>query len=225
MLHYPQRVKENILPLSFSQTLPEAFQEWYFNENTIDYGEPVEDCQLCNKEELRYHFEIKNDITNNTMMVGSRCILQFGVKVYENNVLLDEASSKRKLEKLIEKMRREACIKALSEISKKEQNSILENALKYYNKKGYLSPKLASIIAWKLKEYQIDHNPSFFKITLKKNQDKEDLKNLDTWKVHQMWSFLNSAQRKIAQKLGHSEPTFVTNNSMTNSLDPTKDRH
>ncbi len=40
-------------------------------EHTIDHEEPVETCQLCEHEQLRYHFEIKNAITNKALLVGS----------------------------------------------------------------------------------------------------------------------------------------------------------
>ena len=68
---YPQRVADNILPLSIAGVLPEAFREWYFTEHTIDHETAEEGCELCNHEELRYHFEIKNRHTNHTLMVGS----------------------------------------------------------------------------------------------------------------------------------------------------------
>lgn len=49
---YPLRVRENILPLSIAGTLPEAFKEWYFTDHTIDHEAPIEDCQLCNQEQI-----------------------------------------------------------------------------------------------------------------------------------------------------------------------------
>ncbi len=55
MSTYPQRVADNILPFSLSGTLPDAFKEWYFTENIEDHGKPIEDCELCNQEQLRYH--------------------------------------------------------------------------------------------------------------------------------------------------------------------------
>jgi len=58
MRTYPQKVRDNILPLSIAGTLPEAFKEWSFTDNTIDHEEAVETCQLCEHEEIRYHFEI-----------------------------------------------------------------------------------------------------------------------------------------------------------------------
>ena len=82
MQTYPQRVRDNILPLSIGSTLPEAFEEWSFTDNTVDHEEPVETCQLCDQEELRYHFEIKNSLTHKCLWVGSQCILKFNLSVF-----------------------------------------------------------------------------------------------------------------------------------------------
>lgn len=58
MSTYPQRVADNILPLSIAGTLSEAFEEWYFTENAKDYEYPCKNCELCDQENSRYHFEI-----------------------------------------------------------------------------------------------------------------------------------------------------------------------
>ena len=98
---YPQRVADNIFPLSIAGTLPEAFTEWYFTEwyfteHTIDHEIAEEDCELCNHQELRYHFEIKNQHTSHTLMVGSSCILKFQLQVFDNGILLDETGGQKK---------------------------------------------------------------------------------------------------------------------------------
>lgn len=53
MSTHPQRVADNILPLSLAGTLPEAFKEWYFTENIEDHEIAEEDCELCDQEQLR----------------------------------------------------------------------------------------------------------------------------------------------------------------------------
>lgn len=52
MSTYPQRVADNILPLSLAGTLPEAFKEWYFIENIEGHEIAEEDCKLCDQEQL-----------------------------------------------------------------------------------------------------------------------------------------------------------------------------
>lgn len=38
-------------------------REWIFTEEVIDYGSPNKVCELCSKDGLRYHFNIKNPTT------------------------------------------------------------------------------------------------------------------------------------------------------------------
>src|SRR6266487_2976976 len=121
---YPQRVRDNILPLSVAGTLPEAFEEWSFTENTIDHGEPIETCHLCNHEQLRYHFEIRNSMTDRTLWVGSKCILQFNLSVFEDGVRLDATGAKKKLDRLMDQMRLDSCLVALEKLANTESNEI-----------------------------------------------------------------------------------------------------
>jgi hypothetical protein len=203
---YPQRVRDSILPLSVGGTLPDAFEEWYFTENVVDHEQPMETCQLCGKEDLRYHFEIKNEFTDKKLWVGSHCILQFDVPVYEDEVRLSPEESKRKLEKLTDQMRLEACIRSLERLSAAENNEILKSALEYYKRRKKLTPKFAFVVFWRLKENKIDHSPSFFKVDLKKKRYQADLEEMMTSRVHFFWPALSSSQRQMAIDMGHHPP-------------------
>jgi hypothetical protein len=206
MATYTQRVRDSILPLSVSDTLPEAFREWYFTEEIIDRETPIETCQLCGQEELRYHFEIQNEVNDNTLWVGSQCILKFDVSVFEDGRLLSAVEARRKLDKLTEKMRLDSCIKALKNLATSENNEVLNNALNYYQRYKKLTPKFAFVVFWRLKRHRIDHNPSFFNITLKKKKFMNDLREMETARVHFFWTALSSSQRKQAIELGHTPP-------------------
>jgi len=207
MSSYPQRVADNILPLSISRDLSEAFKEWFFTENTEDHEDVIENCQLCNQEQLRYHFEIKNKLTNHTLQVGSSCILKFDIAVYdEENIILSQKDSRKKLDEKLKKMRLESCINSLEKLARIENHIVLKRALEYYSKNKYLTPKFASVVFWKLKENNIDYTPSFFKVRLKRNQHKEDLKNLKNFQVHNFWNALTTSQKKLAIEYGHYPP-------------------
>lgn len=204
--NYPQRVRENILPLSVAGALSQAFREWHFTGNTDDHEEPVEICQLCDQEDLRYHFEIENENTGSRLWVGSQCILKFDVAVYEQGRVLDQKAARRKLAKLTEQMRLESCIKALKQVADREDNKILRKALEYYRKNKYLTPKFAFVVFWRLTENGIDHSPSFFKVSLRRDRYKEDVKEMPTSRVHMIWPALTSAQRKKVCEFGHTPP-------------------
>jgi hypothetical protein len=187
-------------------TLPEAFEEWSFTERTVDYEESIETCQLCDHEELRYHFEIRNSLTQKTLWIGSQCILKFNLSVFEQGRRLSPAESKKKLQRLTEQMRLQFCIKALEKLAESEDNDILDNALVYYKKNKYLTPKYAFVVLWRLRERKIDHSPTFFKVNLRKNKHKDDLREMNQTCVEMIWPALSTSQRRTAIEMGHRAP-------------------
>lgn len=209
MSHYPKRVRANILPLSDGDSLPEAFEEWSFTEKTRDHEEPVETCRLCDKKKVRYHFEIENVITGKTLWVGSHCILQFGLSVFDNGRKLSPEDAKKKLVRMTNHMRLEACLKSLQELAHKDgrDQGMLQNALEYYRKNKFLTPKYAFVVLWRLKERGIDHSPSFFKVALKRADHKQHLLQMTAHKLSYIWPALSSSQRKLAVQLGQTPPS------------------
>jgi hypothetical protein len=206
MSTYPQRVRDNILPLSVGSTLPEAFEEWSFTDHVQDHEQATETCELCEQESLRYHFEIRNSLTKKTLWVGSQCILRFGLSVFEDGRRLSEHDSKKKLDRLMQQMRLESCVKALESLAVAENNKILSNALVYYRKNKFLSPKFAYVVLWRLRRNKIDHNPSFFKVNVRRDKYQKDLKDMALTHVHAIWPALSSSQRDMAIRMGHSAP-------------------
>lgn len=206
MSFYSQRVRESILPLSIGDSLPKAFEEWTVTGRVHDHGSPDERCQLCAQESLRYHFEIQNSLNNNTLWVGSQCILRFGLSIFEDGRLLSPEDSQRKINRLLEQMRQDSCISALEKLAESESNQILASALEYFKKNKYLSPKQAFVVLWRLKRNKIDHNPSFFKIDLKHKRFKEQLEQMELSRVHVIWPSLTASQRALASRYGHVAP-------------------
>lgn len=206
MSGYTQRVRGSILPLSVAGTLPEAFREWNFTEEHVDHGHPIETCQLCGQEELRYHFEIGNVHTDATLWVGSHCILKFDVAILEDGRRLSLAEAAKRLKKLTEKMQLEACIAALTKLAASETSAILSGALEYYRQNKKLTPKYAYVVSWKLRDHGIEYHPSFFQVEMKRQKHIDDLREMPTARVHELWSMLSPAQRNRAIELGHKSP-------------------
>lgn len=206
MEHYSQRVRESILPLSVGDTLPKAFEEWSVTDDVIDHETPRETCELCGQESLRYQFEIRNSLNGNTMWIGSQCILRFGVSVFESGRVLAHDEAKKKLHRIMDQMRQDSCIRALENLAASEESDILSNALDYFKKNKYLSPKQAFVVLWRLKRHNIDHNPTFFKIDLKHDRFKAQLREMDESRVHVLWPALSASQREMAKRFGHRPP-------------------
>ena len=201
-----KRIAENILPLSVSGSLPAAFREWHFTGNTVDHEVAEETCQLCDKEGLRYHFEIRNDRTGHRLDVGSECILKFNVAVFEKGRELTPDEARKALADRMRQMRLESCLRALERLAAAEENDILANALAYYRIHKALTPKFANVVFWRLQANDIDHDPSFFKVRLDKASYVADLAAMPPRNVQRIWKALTSAQRKKAAELGHVAP-------------------
>ena len=203
---YPERVQEVLLPLSQADTLYTAFSEWQFSGSMIDHEEAIETCQLCGKDRLRYHFEISNALTESALWVGSRCILRFSIAVIEDGRALGACQAKVKLNSLIADARHTLCLQSLERLANDESSEILTNALKFYNRTGYLTPKFAFVVFWRLGRNNIDHIRSLFKISLQRDKYRTDLSNMETSRVHMIWPALSLSQREIAERLGHRAP-------------------
>lgn len=206
MHSFPRRVAENILPKSIAGTLPAAFREWYFTGETVDHEIPDETCNLCDKEGLRYHFEIRNRQTGHRLDVGSECILKFQVAVFDEGRELTPEEARKALAERVRQMRLESCLRALERLAATESNDILASALAYYKLHKALTPKFANVVFWRLQANAIDHDPSFFKVRLDKASYVTDLGAMPSRNVHRIWKALTSAQRKKAQELGHNAP-------------------
>jgi hypothetical protein len=204
---YPLRVMANILPLSIANTLPDAFAEWRFTGATVDHETPKAQCELCDQDRLRYHFEIRNDHTGHRLDIGSECILKFRVALYDGARRLTPEEVKAELQEQMRKMRFDSCLRALERLAQSEPNDILANALRYYRLHGKLTPKFANVVFWRLEVHRIDHDPGFFKVRLDRANYVSDLAEMDTYKVHRIWKALSSSQRKTAIANGHPAPS------------------
>ena len=122
-----RRVAENILPLSAAGTLSGAFKERHFTGETVDHEMPNETCQLCDKEGLRYHFQIRNDHTGHRLDVGSECILKFQVAVFEQGLELSPEEARKALTGRMRQMRLESCLRALERLTAAEAVEVVAN--------------------------------------------------------------------------------------------------
>jgi hypothetical protein len=95
-----------------------------------------------------------------------------------------------------------------------EQNPNLKSGAfqgsRSYRTHKKLTPKQAFVVFWRLKRNGIDHAPSFFNVTLRKKRYVQDLKEMETSRVHFFWSALTSNQRRLALEFGHTSPPAAT---------------
>lgn len=193
---HSERARDNILPRSKGRLFPKVFEEWRVTGQVKDYGASAVTCELCEQEDLRYHFEIKNRFTFAVLWVGSSCILRFGVAVFHGSRRLSGKPAAKHLNKLIDDARHKAALGALRAVAKAEHHEILSSALDYFETHGSLTPKFAFVVFWRLQANGIEHNPAFFKINLRRDKYVRDLEAMEPSRRRRIWPALSSGQRR-----------------------------
>jgi len=200
----------NLLPRSAAKTLHEAIPEWDFLNRVQDYGDLRVTCELCEQEDLRWHYEISNHLTHYILQIGSRCIIRFNVAIFdENGRRVDRMDAEKQLAKARDKYIGDSCIKALTVLVAVRRAEVFRHALEYYMEHNALTPKFAYIALSTLRDHRIPHRPDYFKITLRKLRRKDDLAAMDSAHVHVIWPALSRLQRDLAIEYGHTAPVIV----------------
>jgi hypothetical protein len=145
------------------------------------------------------------------LLVGSKCIQQFGVTVRdEAGERLSEPAAGKKLRKQRAGMQHESCIQAMVALLDAESTgkgkSIILDALIAFDEDKKLSPNRTKAVLWGLKRLKIPHTASFFKVDLKTSWLKQQIQEMEPHQVHLIWGALSGAQRKTALKMGKSAP-------------------
>lgn len=208
LVRYPERVKQNILPLSKSPLIHIAIGEWVYGNNVTDAGRRTKCCELCDQERLRYQFLIRNAENSNEMWVGSSCILKFGVAVMQGGKAVYGDQAKSVLEAQLQSKRKDISLQALSTLlTKPNVNLKLVEGVKEFTEKGRaLSPKQISYVAWQLGKHDLNHDLTYFRMDLMKKKYQEDFASLQDWQITQIWPALKPGQKKVAENNGYIAP-------------------
>ena len=142
-----QQAQENLLPLSQEQTDFEvAVNEWVWTGAMLVEHQLLErTCQLCENKGLVYHYEILNRETENTLWVGSSCIVRFDIAVYgDEGELLEGPAKKRKLDEKVREDKLQRALeplRALWQVDQQNRGLIEMYARDFREQKGQLVPK------------------------------------------------------------------------------------
>ncbi len=193
--------ERNLLPLSESTVFVEALKEWSYTGDMEDYDEPVECCELCEKEELRYHFNIENTLNGNRLWVGSQCIDRFKISALdEYGCELDEKESKKKVStdrsRLIREGEKRAVKKLLHDLQDLDDQFHISNFIKYYEERGAFTPKQLATIVWRVSENKLHGRGHGLKMTIRRQREKDQLLEMQGWRVDRLWPYMSSSQKK-----------------------------
>ena len=182
--------------------------EWYFNEIVIDNNDEVEideerpSCELCEHEDLRWQFIIKNKLNENTLKVGSTCIKQFDI------VLIDKTGYSRtgeerdkKIDKTIRDKINDALfnnvLEALRKLWRKdkENREIIERAAKQWKEKNAFSPKMLFFLLCRFENNKIDFSKLSLKLNVRSDINKNQIEEMEEWKYLKIRSYLSDKHK------------------------------
>jgi hypothetical protein len=199
-MSWASRAAANFLPLSRERRdLAQALKEWRYAGHYHDLETPSASCQLCDHPDIRYQFEIQNLFTHESLLIGSECINRFGIAATdEEGRTLDAAGTRRKVSqdrrKLVEDARHRRVVSALVALANKDQDFDIRSFVDYLQTRGAFTPKQLSIVLWRLSNFQIAYNPKDFKLTIKRNREKAQLRNLKDWELARVKPCLTASQ-------------------------------
>ena len=199
-MDWDRKAKENILPLSKEQSgMDTALAEWYYTGKVSDHIVPSRTCQLCENTGLRYHFEIKNKETKNILLVGSSCILLFGIAVYgDSGKLLKGKEKEKKLTDKIREIQTEAALEDLRQLwmADMKLRDIIDTYIESFEERKGFSPKQLLFLYKQMKKNKISYEPSYYKVALRSDKDKDKLLEMSSQDLELIWPGLSLNQQR-----------------------------
>lgn len=184
MNRWLENSKKNLLPLSKEKIdFQKALREWSFTGEIKYHEQATEICEVCEHENLKYHFEIMNDLQNH-LWVGSKCIEKFDIVVFDEN--RKEITTKKELY-LQNQARKKHILNVLFDLSFSETNDYIKNypksyldkfCIRHYDTHKEFNPKILNYLFLRLDEEGIFYNKKAFKIKIKSNDSKNKLLKL-----------------------------------------------
>jgi hypothetical protein len=207
-MSWASRAANNLLPLSRETSqLSVALHEWRYTGEFFDLEAPVEDCQLCDHEGIRYQFEIRNGHTGKSLLIGSECIHRFGISALdEDGRALDADGTRKKVDRdrrtLIEEARKRRVVNALVALQHVDAEFDIKSFLDYLQTRGAFTPSQLSILLWRFDRHRISYDVRDFSLTIRRNREKAQLLAMEDWKLARLVPALSATQRTYLAKSG-----------------------
>jgi len=194
--------KKNLLPLSKEkENFQEAVKEWFYTDELMEYEDPVEICELCEKDGLRYHFQIKNEL-GNILWVGTKCIEKFGITIYDEKgneitenkeaYLINQAKKKHVKEILLKLNNANPAGEMKGHHLKELDNYCIEG----YSIEGKFDAKMINYLFMRLGAERIRFRANCFKINLRSDESKRKLLSLKMVQYERIQGALSTSHRK-----------------------------
>lgn len=197
------RVKNNVLPVSIEKTdIRKALDEWVYEGNMYDVEISNEICELCDQPNIRYQFEISNIHNGNALLIGSECITRFQISVINQHgkkLSFDEAKKRVSSDrnKLVTAAKEKSIINSLIELAIVDIEFNIDNFIKYFKERKAFTPNQLVVILWRLDKAKIYFNKSHFKLTIRRDREKDQLLKLEEFKLKSIWPCMSNSQKQF----------------------------
>lgn len=203
VVSWVRNAADNLLPFSLNQhDLAVAIKEWRYSGHYEDLGEPAADCELCNHPDIRFQFEIINQHTRHSLLVGSECINKFAIAaVDEFGRTLDAKGSRKKVSRdrrtLIDEAQRRRVVAALVALSNVDEQFNILSFVEYFQSRGAFTPRQLAAVLWRLEKHRIQYRAGDFKLVIRRNREKDQLTDMAEWQVKKLWPCMTATQRSF----------------------------
>lgn len=206
-MNWAESASRNLIPLSVSDTLKDALKEWNYAGNIEEDDTANSICELCDHPNIRYKFQIVNKNNNSELYVGSECIHKFGILgLSEDGTEITQDETMQQIGKHKSKLIKERNIKHVLEslilLSKKDEDfeKSASDFYKYYENRGAFTPKQLNLLLFSMKKCGIKYNKKSFKMTIKRNREKEQLVTMKDFQIGTIWDCMSPSQKEYYLK-------------------------
>lgn len=201
MTSWAERASASLLPLSRVGTLAAALKEWAYTGRFFDLEATDGVCELCGQQELRYHFEIENDGTDTSLLVGSECIKRFEIGgMDERGQRLDAKDTGKLVDRhrrgLVADARKQRVMTALLKLGQKAPDFDAQDFIAFVDDRGAFTPNQVAMIFWRLGSAGVDYRPGDWKVRLRRDSDIGQLRTMKPAAFKRVMAALTTAQRQ-----------------------------
>jgi len=87
-------------------------------------------------------------------------------------------------------------------LARKDGEFNIDSFIGYYQDRGAFTPDQLSMLLWRLDEHDIPRDGVPFKVIIKRNREREQLRSMPGWKLRKLWPYLSEHQRAVCRE-GH----------------------
>lgn len=209
---WAQKSAANLLPLSVERAqLSVALREWLYTGDMYDVETPIETCELCEHPDIRYQFKIINRHNGNEMLVGSECINKFGISATDElGNILGRDESRRRVNRdrrfLVNEARKRRLVNTLVALSAVEETFDINSFISYVLDRDAFTPNQLALLFWRLDQHKIKYSPRDFKLVIRRDREKNQLRQMEDRKIRKLWPSMSTSQRTWLREHTNYEP-------------------